>query len=117
MTRPPKKSESIEIRIPYAAKSAFMQACAKEGRSASEVLREMIERRAAPPRPARRSGHLKWVVAALAALGLAAAAAPSLARPSPEAAFAHIDRNGDGMIDRAEFIAAKPGLLGLSLRP
>ena len=42
--RPPKKSESLEIRIPYPTKQAFMAHCRAEGRSASEELRAFIER-------------------------------------------------------------------------
>ncbi|MDB5439158.1 MAG: hypothetical protein JWM33_1585 [Caulobacteraceae bacterium] len=114
MSRPPKKSESIEIRIPYPAKTAFMEACRREGRSASEVLREMIDLHGAAPEPTGRPRALKWILAGLAAIGLASAALPSLARANPEAAFQHMDRNSDGVIDRAEFAAriSSPRLSG-----
>jgi hypothetical protein len=41
--RPPKKSESLEIRIPYPAKQAFMARCRQDGTSASEALRALID--------------------------------------------------------------------------
>ena len=38
-----KKSESLEIRIPYPTKLAFMARCQAEGVSASEALRGFID--------------------------------------------------------------------------
>src|ERR1700761_765042 len=58
--RGPKKSETLEIRLPYALKQAFMARCQAQGRSASEALRGFIEQAliegasAEPRRPARR---------------------------------------------------------------
>ena len=97
-----KKSESLEIRIPFPTKQAFMARCSAEGRSASEALREMIERRLAPAAP-----RLRWRHAAaglLAAAGMAAVAVPSLARP-PHGGFERLDRNGDGRVTAGEFRA------------
>ncbi len=42
-TRPPKKSETLEIRIPYPTKTAFMEKAKAEGRAASEIVREQID--------------------------------------------------------------------------
>ena len=41
--RGPKKSEPIEIRLPYAAKQAFMARCRARGVSASQALRGFID--------------------------------------------------------------------------
>jgi predicted DNA-binding protein len=41
--RPPKKSETLEIRIPYPTKTAFMERAKAEGRAASEIVREQID--------------------------------------------------------------------------
>ena len=41
--RAPKKSETLEIRIPYPTKTALMEKARSEGRAASEVLRERID--------------------------------------------------------------------------
>jgi predicted DNA-binding protein len=45
MTEPraPKKSETLEIRIPYPTKTAFMEKARLEGRAASEIVRERID--------------------------------------------------------------------------
>ena len=45
MTEPraPKKSETLEIRIPYPTKTAFMEKARAEGRAASEIVRERID--------------------------------------------------------------------------
>jgi hypothetical protein len=95
-----KKSESLEIRIPYPTKQAFMARCRADGRSASAALREMIEARLAPPR-------MRWrqvAAALLAAAGMAAVAAPSLARTGMHG-FDRLDRNRDGVVTAAEFRA------------
>lgn len=42
-SRPPKKSETLEIRIPYPTKTAFMEKAKAEGRAASEIVREQID--------------------------------------------------------------------------
>lgn len=104
--RPPKKSESLEIRIPYAAKQAFMARCQAEGRSASDALRSFIDQQIAPPRRPRR-----WRLAAgaLIAAAVGAAALPSLARqPAADellrrAAFAQLDANRDGVLTLDEY--------------
>lgn len=86
--RPPKKSETLEIRLPYDTKTAFMARCRDDGGTASEAVRRFIEVElagrppaAAPPRAAW------WQAAAAAAVGLAvgAVAAPSLAHSAQDA--------------------------------
>ena len=105
--RPPKKSESLEIRIPYAAKQAFMARCQAEGRSASDALRSFIDQQIAPPRPASARGRL--AVGALIAAAVGAIALPSLARQPAagellrRAAFAQLDANRDGVLTLEEY--------------
>jgi len=114
--RPPKKSESLEIRLPFDTKQAFMARCRAEGVTASEAVRGFIEG-GETSRPARRKG-LGWTVAAALGAGLAlgAVAAPSLAQSASRAAhvvdeqvvddraaFDRLDRNGDGVVSFAEF--------------
>jgi hypothetical protein len=92
--RPPKKSESLEIRIPYPAKQAFMARCRQDGTSASEALRALIdahlEDEPMRPRPAPIAGPgrtlLHLAAGALIAAAAGAVALPSLARPACPAA-------------------------------
>jgi hypothetical protein len=104
--RPPKKSESLEIRIPHAAKQAFMARCQAEGRSASDALRSFIDEQIAPPRRPRR---WRVVAGALVAAAVGAAALPSLARQPAanellrRAAFTQLDANRDGVLTLDEY--------------
>jgi len=106
MTEPRKlkKSESLEIRIPYPTKQAFMAHCRDEGRSASEALRALIDGQleASKTPPRRRSWRFMAGVAIAAAVGTGAV--PSLARPGLRAAeFAALDANHDGILCFAEY--------------
>ena len=98
--RGPKKSETLEIRLPHAAKQAFMARCRDQGVSASEALRAFIDGEIATR---TRSPRLRWAAVGLAAVALGAVAAPSLARPSLPARFARLDADRDGKLDFAEF--------------
>lgn len=99
--RPLKKSESLEIRIPYPTKQAFMARCRADGLSASEALRAHIERTLAPPAapPAPR----RWIAGVLIAAAVGAMAAPALAQASILTGFDRLDSNHDGRISPAEF--------------
>lgn len=99
--RPPKKSESLEIRLPYATKQAFMTRCQADGRTASDALRGFIEAELGPAKSKRPLRYL--AVGALAAAALGALAAPSLANTADAARFADLDANRDGAITAAEF--------------
>ena len=122
MTRPPKKSETLEIRLPHAAKQAFMARCQAEGVSASQALRGFIEAQISPlpaAAPQRRRAWLKPALAAAAALAVGATALPSLAGQVDRSGFdrfdldhsgavtlsefARLDRNGDGVVSLDEF--------------
>jgi hypothetical protein len=114
MTQPRlKKSETLEIRLPYPTKLAFMARCRDEGRSASEALRGFIDGQVEPAQieakgPAARATP-RLIVAALIAAALGAVAVPSLAHPSlrgTTAEFARLDTNHDGKISFEEFRAA-----------
>ena len=80
MTRAPKKSETLEIRLSYADKQAFMASCQAQGVTASEALRRAIEDRLDRPRRLGAKGRL--AIAAMLAAAAGAAALPSLARPA-----------------------------------
>lgn len=105
--RPPKKSESIEIRLSLEAKAAFMQRCSDEGVTASEAIRAMIDNRTAA-RAQVSALAPRWrmglAIAAGMALG-AGAAAPALAHANQASrtAFDRLDRNHDGVISYDEF--------------
>ena len=103
--RPPKKSETLEIRLSYAEKLAFMARCRSEGVTASEVVRGLIETPVA--RPKRSAKPWQALVAAMAGLLIGAVAAPSIAQalPGSRAAFDQMDVNRDGVVSFAEFKA------------
>ncbi|MGO4831865.1 hypothetical protein AB4144_06140, partial [Rhizobiaceae sp. 2RAB30] len=120
MTRPPKKSESLEIRIPQDTKQALMARSRAEGKPASEVIRGFIdaylaETACSPTLTAweRNMAKLRTYsvpsIAALAAfavaggVGLGLVATPATARPDLEAAFKDLDVDGDGVLSAEEF--------------
>lgn len=113
MSRPPKKSEFLEVRIPHPTKTAFMARCRAEGRSASEAVRGFIERELeASARPARRLRPVHLVAGGLALALAAAAAAPSLADQFRAAApptqrltaeFHALDSDRDGRLTLSEY--------------
>ena len=103
---PLKKSETVEIRLPHATKTAFMARCRAEGRTASDAIRRFIDAELSQTSSTRRSSprlapRLGWrPLLAVAGLALGAVAAPSLAQSSPpsRAAFDRMDRNHDGVV-------------------
>lgn len=102
--RPPKKSETLEVRLPYPTKLAFMARCQAQGVSASEAVRGFIDTQI-DPTPARGGWPWRRIAAgALAAAAMGAVAVPSLARTSPD--FHRLDLDGDGAITRAETLDA-----------
>jgi hypothetical protein len=98
---PPKKSETLEIRLSYAAKSAFMTRCRADGLTASEAVRRFIEQELeAGMRRSRRVRLRGWrmLAAALAGFAIGAAAAPSLAHPT-RATFERLGCGHEGALD------------------
>ena len=94
-SRPLKKSETLEIRIPYPTKAAFMARCREDGSSASEALRRLIDQHLADEAPIRPSARpvapgsrrlLHLAAGALIAAAAGAVALPSLAHPACPAA-------------------------------
>lgn len=102
-----KKSETLEVRLPFETKTAFMARCRDEGRTASEAVRTYIDAEIGAAPPVRREGMRGWRAAAAAAaagLALGAVAAPSLAKTSsPQATFQTLDVNHDGVLTPAEY--------------
>ena len=133
--RPPKKSESLEIRLPHATKAAFMQACRSRGVSASDVLRASIHGFLDPSdrAPTRQMKERPMIFAFLrrrvalgaVATGTIAAAAIGLAGPARAAVdprlaalFDWIDRDHDGRVSGPEFtasMAVAPPLGGVAI--
>ena len=100
--RLPKKSETLEVRLPHQTKTAFMARCQAEGRTASDAVRGFIEGELSPVRRTRVRGWQALVVA-LAGLAIGAVAAPSLAQTTGHASFAQLDRNNDGVLSPLEY--------------
>ena len=114
-----KKSETLEVRIPYETKQAFLTACREDGTTASEVVRESVQtyldERERPdpkkertlivklPQPVRRYG-VRIAAGSLAAVGLTTfAALPVAAAPDFASIFKSMDANGDGVLTAQEF--------------
>jgi hypothetical protein len=115
----PKKSETLELRLPYETKLAFMARCRSAGVSASEALRgyiaDFVEER--HPATRRRVGarvRLGLVAGAILAAS-ALAAQPSLARAGISAGFARLDANHDSHITFAEFARTASPKVSLDL--
>lgn len=102
VSRTPKKSETIEIRLSLEAKTAFMERCRRERRTASDTIRLFIDGQLHSRRP---TAAWRVVLAGMigAAMGLGAAA-PSFAHATQsKAAFDRLDSNHDGVLSYSEF--------------
>jgi hypothetical protein len=117
--RSPKKSETLEVRIPHEVKDALMRKAHAEGRSASEVVRKSIDSYlSAHPKEARSMFIGLWKpaavagAAAIAIVSTAISPAPSHAKPDLRSVFQTLDRNRDGNISLSEFLrdAADPNV-------
>ena len=112
-----KKSETIEIRIPFPTKQAFMARCQADGVSASEALRGFIDGQLAPALAPTRRRAPRLLIGGLIAAAVGAIAAPTLAGPAVAAGlardlvsrvtFERIDANHDGVITYAEYRRAR----------
>lgn len=109
--REPKKSETIEVRLPHEVKCALMDKARAEGRSASEVIRESIDCYLAR-HPKEAGSMLLTLWKPVAAVGAASVAimwaalspAPSHANADLKSVFQMLDRNHDGVITIDEFL-------------
>jgi hypothetical protein len=122
--REPKKSETLEIRIPHETKTAFMSACRAKGVSASDVLRTCISGHLEPAgrTPVHWTKEIRMVFsekprrrillgsagALAAAIAMVSLAVPAQAAVDPRlvAVFDWLDRDHDGRVGRAEYLAA-----------
>lgn len=106
--RPEKKSESLDVRLPYSVKRAFMAATRRNGETASAAVRRFIdgyieETEAGAPYPlfkdtamtVKRNPLKSLAIISGAAGALSLAALPSAADPS---AFEKLDKNNDGVL-------------------
>ncbi|MAK61157.1 MAG: hypothetical protein CMK09_09290 [Ponticaulis sp.] len=112
--REEKKSESLEVRLPYSQKIAFMEACKREGISASEALRAGIaEFLEAHERQSQSSNPLKEVVTlmrlntkktigSLMALSIGTAMFAAMPSAAQDELFAKLDKNNDGVLTAGE---------------
>lgn len=122
MTVKLKKSETLEIRLPYPTKLAFMARCRDEGLSASEALRGFIDGQIETSKTPRARRADRLILGALVAAAVGALALPSLAHPTLRAEFdrltrgddaltlsdfQRLDTDRDGKISFAEFRAAQ----------
>ncbi len=116
--RQAKKSETLQVRLPFGMKSRFLELCHRSGTTASDVLRAAISSylaRAEQPCSTTGTGTRSMIVSfakrrkrtlatgagAIAVAGLLAL--PSAAGPDLRAEFARDDVDGDGVITFAEF--------------
>lgn len=107
-SKPPKKSETLEVRLPYDTKTAFMARCRDLGQTASDAVRGFIETELVGGANEPRRVRLRFwqtAAAAFAGLALGAFAAPSLAltTPTERPAFNALDQDHDGVLTPAEF--------------
>lgn len=111
--RQPKKSETVEFRLPYETKTAFVARCRAQGCTVSEALRRMIDGELRGRGSPRGRAPMAWrivVAALLGGLALGTVAAPSLAQSlgpasASRAAFDAMDSDGDGALSFDEFRA------------
>jgi hypothetical protein len=95
--QPPKKSETIEVRVDYETKSALQAKARTEGRSVSDVLRDLIARYLAdaPGVSPMRSTIMRFSIAAAAVAALAL----SIVAVTTPATAADLTLGLRGMID------------------
>ncbi len=128
--RSPKKSESLELRISHEAKTAFMRRCHAEGRSASDVIRQLIAAHASEKSSKRDTSTREWrlymsnlfktppvvvglsLVGAVAALALMSGASASA---DPAQAFSAIDTDRDAFISLPEYLRAAEPVAALAI--
>lgn len=120
-----KKTEMIEVRVSHETKRDFLAACRREGRTASDVIREALAsyiageprarfpEEAAPPKapiltfipkPLRRKRYLAITAAAASLTVLAALPSAAQSHTTPSCTrFQQLDANHDGQLTYDEF--------------
>lgn len=109
VTKSEKKSETIEVRMGYSQKRSFMDACKRNGKNASNVIRDYVDAYVAPkPGPNGLSVLKKWVlvpVGFLTLLTVTVGLGLGSLTFSPETSaslFTSLDTNADGVISQAD---------------
>ncbi len=99
-----KKSESIEVRVPYTLKTDFMEKCSTNGDTASQVLRGSILNYL---RPAARRHNVLKLASVMTMLSLFVAGVYTMqvagfpgnaGSPTQQALFSIFDSNDDGFL-------------------
>ena len=115
--RSPKKSDSIEVRVPFETKRAFADRCRAQGRTVSEAVRAYIDGQVGADTPRRRPARFWWFAAPVAAAALlviaiglrrdgtnsgVASPAPAIAQSTPAASAgspaARVGDSGDSLL-------------------
>ena len=121
-TRPEKKSETLEVRLPHSKKEAFKAACEAEGITASHAIRTFIDAYLKQSRRAKlkqiaeditmKLMRHKLKTAGIFGAGLAGAvllaASPSVADTD---AFTLLDKNSDGVLTVEDIQSASGEML------
>lgn len=111
--RKEKKSESLDIRLPYEQKREFMDATRKRGETASNALRRFIAtyieeaRLAEQPNPVQEitmtlARHRFKTIATAAGAALGVFSITALPSAADSTAFDALDKNKDGLITEGE---------------
>lgn len=108
-----KKSETIEVRVSYSEKQAFMDACKETGTTASAAIRTHISAAVDPAimREKRRNQlALLTLIFALAASALYFATKPAPLQPLSNSAqvMSYFDRDQDGLISLDDIANLNP---------
>ena len=118
MKRREKKSESLDIRLPYEQKREFMEATQKQGETASEALRRFITAYTEEARLTETNNPVQEIRMTLArhrlkALASATGAAigvfaiSALPSAADQSVFERLDKNKDGFITEGEILAGE----------
>ncbi len=113
--RKEKKSESLDIRLPFEQKREFMEATRKQGETASQALRRYIAAYIEEARLAEQPNTVQEITMTLArhrfkTIATAAGAAlgvfsvSALPSAADSTAFDALDKNKDGMITEGEIL-------------
>lgn len=113
MKRREKKSESLDIRLPYQQKQDFMAATKQQGETASQVLRSFIADYIEDARLAEQPNTVQEITMTLArhrfkSIATAAGAAigvfsvTALPSAADSTAFERLDKNSDGILTEGE---------------